>query len=193
LGRRLRENEPILKTLDQLVVKIYSEFGSTSFLAEVFPSFITQYLQAFTRVTKRFQDSTVILIMDNDNEEEIYRQESSCTIIYRTFNLVFNNGLKTGLLKGDDKKFWESLVMHQKIEKLYDLLKVSPVLVESPGHAFVLSGYLPLENKFIVNDSLASSTRLVKGGNLLKSLASIVLLVLVEEKRSFKEELIETQ
>lgn len=176
LGRRLREKEDILTNLDDLVVKIYDEFGSTSFLAEVFPSFIKQYIQAFTRVTQKFQNKTLTLIMDNDNELETYEIDGSCKVIYQTFTSKFNNGIKTGLLKGEDKEFWESLDKTNKIKKLTGLLKISPILVESPGHAFVLSGYLPEEEKFIINDSMASETRVMSVKNLLKSLSSLVLL-----------------
>ena len=163
-----------------MVVKIYNEFGSTSFLAEVFPSFIKNYLQAFTKVTKKFLDTTITLIIDNDNEEEVYKSEESCTIIYKTFPSYFNNGIETGLLKGKDKEFWESLDDKEKIKKLEELLQVSPILIESPGHAFVLSGIIPQNGKFIVNDSLTDRTGVVSYKNLLGSLSSLVLLAKIE-------------
>ena len=70
LGRRLRKGEKITYSLDALVVKLYNEFGSTAFLAEVFPSVIKHFLQALTKYTNKGQNTKITLIIDNDEEED---------------------------------------------------------------------------------------------------------------------------
>jgi hypothetical protein len=179
LGRRLRKDEKISYSFDAMVVKLYDEFGSTAFLAEVFPSAIKHFLQALTSHTKRGKNRTVTLIIDNDEEEEIFEQEGACTIIYKTFSSELKNGLKSGHLSGNDKEFWRNKETKEKIAYLINLVEKSPILIESPGHAFVLSGYDFNEKKFIVNDSLASQPSKISEERLLRSLSAIIMMVKV--------------
>lgn len=176
LGRKLRKDEKITYSLDALVVKLYNEFGSTAFLAEVFPSVMKHFLQALTKYTEKGQNTRITLIIDNDEEEEIFKQEGSCTIIYKTFQSELQNGLQSGHLKGNDKRFWEDKSVEEKVEYLKNLLQTSPILIESPGHAFVLSGYDPEARQFILNDSLSSVPTRTDEKGLLKRLAAIIMM-----------------
>lgn len=180
LGRKLRKDEAIAHSLDAIVVKLYDEFGATSFLAEVFPSAIKHFLQALTKSTQKGQNRKITLIIDNDEEEEVFEQEGSCTIVYKTFQSEFNNGLQSGHLNGNDKKFWNEKSSDEKVEYLVNLLKISPILIESPGHAFVLSGYNPETDQFILNDSLSSVPTRTDGKSLLKRLAAIIMMAKLE-------------
>ena len=177
LGRKLRKDEKISYSFDALVVKLYNEFGSTAFLAEVFPSAIKHFLQALTKYTKKGQGTTVTLIIDNDEEEEIYKQNESCTIVYKTFKSELNNGLQSGHLNGNDKEFWNNKSDTEKTDFLKNILKISPILIESPGHAFVLSGYDSEIKQFILNDSLASVPTYTSEKGLLKRLSAIIMMV----------------
>lgn len=180
LGRKLRENESFSYSFDSLVVKLYNEFGSTAFLAEVFPSAIKHFLQALTKYTGKGNNKTVTLIIDNDEDEEIFEQEGSCTIIYKTFQSELQNGLQSGHLKGKDKKFWNNKKEEEKVNYLVDLVQVSPILIESPGHAFVLSGYDPELKQFILNDSLSSVPTRNSEKGLLKRLSSIIMMAKID-------------
>ncbi len=179
LGRKLRKDESFTYSFDSLVIKLYNEFGSTAFLAEVFPSAIKHFLQALTKYTGKGQDKTITLIIDNDEDEEIFEQEGSCTIIYKTFQSELKNGLQSGHLKGKDKKFWQDKKDEEKVSYLVDLVEVSPILIESPGHAFVLSGYDPRTKQFILNDSLSSVPTRNSEKGLLKRLSSIIMMAKV--------------
>lgn len=181
LGRKLRKDEKISYSFDALVVKLYNEFGSTAFLAEVFPSAIKHFLQALTLYTKKSTLATVTLIIDNDEEEEIFEQEGSCTIIYKTFQSELHNGLQSGHLNGKDKEFWKNKKEQEKVDYLIDLLQVSPILIESPGHAFVLSGYDQESKQFILNDSLSSVPTRTNEKGLLKRLSAIIMMVKISQ------------
>ena len=180
LGRKLRKDEKFTYSFDALVVKLYNEFGSTSFLAEVFPSAIKHFLQALTKYTGKGQEKTITLIIDNDEEEEIFEQEDSCKIVYKTFQSELQNGLQSGHLNGKDKKFWKDKSNQEKVAYLIDLLQTSPILIESPGHAFVLSGYDPKEKEFILNDSLSSIPTKTSEKGLLKRLSSIIMMAKID-------------
>ena len=176
LGRKLRKDESFSYSFDSLVVKLYNEFGSTAFLAEVFPSAIKHFLQALTKYSQSVQNNTVTLIFDNDVEEEIFEQEGSCKIIYKTFESELKNGMQSGHLNGKDKSFWNNKNDQEKVEYLKNLLQVSPILIESPGHAFVLSGYDATDNQFILNDSLSSVPTRTSQKGLLKRLSAIIMM-----------------
>ena len=92
-----------------------------------------------------------------------------------------NNGLQSGHLNGNDKQFWNEKSENEKFDYLINLLQISPILIESPGHAFVLSGYDPETNQFILNDSLSSVPTRTDGKNLLKRLAAIIMMVKLEK------------
>ncbi len=180
LGRKLRQKESFSYSFDSLVVKLYNEFGSTAFLAEVFPAAIKHFLQALTKYTQKGSNKTITLIIDNDEEEEVFEQEGSCTIIYKTFENELKNGLRSGHLNGKDKNFWNNKKDQEKVHYLINLLHVSPILIESPGHAFVLSGYDPEGHQFILNDSLSSIPSHTSENNLLKRLSSIIMMAKID-------------
>lgn len=180
LGRRLRSSEKVYFTLDELVEKIYIEFGSTAFSAEVFAAFMKNYLQALSKVTHKFRSATIILIIDNDEEEEVFEQESACTIIYRTFNFETNSRLKTGMLQGDDSKLWNALSKEEKKTLIADLLQFSPILSEVPGHAFVISGIDYSDSTLIINDSLSNKVYKSPLDSNLNLLTAFVMLAKIK-------------
>ena len=113
--------------------------------------------------------------------KEIFEQEGSCTIVYKTFQSELHNGLQSGHLNGNDKKFWHEKSDDEKADYLVNLLHISPILIESPGHAFVLSGYDPGSGKFILNDSLSSVPTKSDVKSLLKRLSAIIIMARLEK------------
>jgi hypothetical protein len=180
LGRRLKPSEKVIFTLDGLFLKMYSEFGSTAFSAEVFAAFIKNYLQMFSKITGRFQSAIITLIIDNDKDEEIFKQANSCTMIYRSFNLETDSKLTTGILSGVDKEPWMKLTEKGKINLLSDLIAISPILAEVPGHAFVISGINESDSVLIINDSLSNNVYKTPLNSNLNSLTALVMLTRIK-------------
>ena len=87
-----------------------------------------------------------------------------------------NGKIITGFLNGQDKTLWTLLSEAEKKELLIELLSISPLLIETPGHALVLSGYIKSEDQFVVNDSLSNKNRRMKCNGLLKEISAIILM-----------------
>lgn len=178
LGRRLRDGEKSARSLDRLVLKMYEEFGSQAFVAVSFASFIKNYLQLFSEMTGRFQQAVVTLFMDNDKSVEVFDKPLSCTITYQTFQNIAGSTLTSGLLSGEGAGPWGQLGAGQKLDTIHLLLSISPLIVEVPRHAFLISGY---SNEgggtFLLNDPLSRNPRWVDAWGLLQHLTSIVMMV----------------
>lgn len=176
LGRKLRLSETFNITLDDLFLKMYVEFGATAFSAEVFAAFIKNFLQIFSKTTGRFQSATVTLIIDNDEEEEIFESEDTCTIKYITFKTISKSKLNSGMLAGDDKEKWTSYSDDERLSLLTDFLSISPILSEIPGHAFIISGIDHRDSSLIINDSLSNKVYRTPTKSYLNKLSAFVML-----------------
>ncbi|MFW9928694.1 MAG: hypothetical protein ACFFD1_04835 [Candidatus Thorarchaeota archaeon] len=177
LGRRLRKSEPIIETIDEFFVKIYSEFGSQMYAPEIFLSIITNYINILYSINGfPFKKKTLIIIFDNDEETEKFDY-----IIYKDFKSETNNEINTGCFRGQDKNNWQKKNDDEKIKIITKLLTDSPLLIEYPSHAVVLSGY-DKENKiFIVNDSLFTKFNKVNEKFLLENLSTLVMCFKFQE------------
>lgn len=178
LGRKLRPNETTQSCMDDLFVKIYNEFGATSFSPEVFASIMTNYLNMISKVhTFQIDPSKIDLVIDND---EII--ENNGIVNFVNFKTATDNAFLTGCVKGSDQSLWNSYTEEAKLNYIIMCLDESPVLIEIPGHALLLSGYLPEKKKFIVNDSLQNKSVEVKCDSFLANLSTIVMYTRIPSK-----------
>jgi hypothetical protein len=171
LGRKLRKEEQIALSIDQFFVTIYQEFGESVFSPEIFASVITNYLNILFELQNCPPDcQKVNIIFDNDQDKEEFGSVS-----YYQFAYFTDQMFHTGCFKGQDKEIWLNMSQEEKLNLILTCLKFSPVLIETPGHALVLSGYSSTTNLFTINDSLNEGPIRVKEVHLLNKLTTIVM------------------
>ncbi|MHA1990994.1 MAG: hypothetical protein ACW981_09200 [Candidatus Hodarchaeales archaeon] len=177
LGRKLRREEKVITTIDSFFIKIYQEFGASTFSPEIFASVMTNYLNELFKIQKCPPNcEKVEIIFDNDK-----KQEKFGNISYYQFRSRTNNLFNTGCFFGQDKEIWSKLSQKKKLDLVLLCLKNSPVLIEYPGHALLLSGYSSEKKAFIVNDSLNGSPKMVTESQLLKNLTTIVMFFKIQK------------
>ena len=187
LGRHLRNGESIQRSIDALFSKIYFEFGATAFLPEVFASVFTNYLNFLSKLSKEisswsetFNSYSIDLIWDNDKKIEEFG-----VVTYRRFQDYTNGRIVSGCLAGNDKALWDHYDQDKKVEILLSCLQSSPLLLETAGHAFLLSGFRT-DKKFIINDSLNYSPTLMTPEHLLSVLRTVVMFLKISNNNNSK-------
>jgi hypothetical protein len=171
LGRKLRANENIETTIDSFFAKIYKEFGANAFTPEVFASIITSYLNMLSKMKEVPKTIEKIdLVFDNDESVEDFE-----IVRYLDFKTATKGLFVTGCFAGADREIWENCSPDKQTNIILACLKNSPLLIETVGHAILLTGYLPEDELFIINDSLYNTPRVIKKDALLKALTTIVM------------------
>ena len=178
LGRRLRSSDNIQSCMDDLFVKIYNEFGATAFSPEVFASIMTNYLNMLSKIYA-FTMSPPYIDLVIDNDEKI---EHHGAVNFVNFETATNNVFLTGCVQGSDQNLWMSYSEEHKLQHIISCLRESPILIEIPGHALLLSGYLPGRKTFIVSDSLQTTAVEVKQESLLTNLSTLVMYARIPSK-----------
>ncbi|OLS25823.1 MAG: hypothetical protein HeimC3_10970, partial [Candidatus Heimdallarchaeota archaeon LC_3] len=139
---------------------------------------ITNYLKILFKISKfSLNYQKIDIFFDNDKLKEKFGP-----INYYHFKLISENSFNTGCFHGRDKEIWENLSNSEKLDLIVNCLKHSPVLIETPGHALVLSGYSTKEEHFLVNDSLRSSPTTISRNQVIKYLTTIVMFFRIPGK-----------